>query len=153
MLPSPPISIVDLKAHSALVRREDSRGESPVPDTVVNEPAHARTGWLYLDADESSALGRKHRDSLTDVTLEKSLYPDQREALAALDDAIRTGRMSYVEMEPKNPGEIASSLQLRSSFRSRLRQVAGHVPQHGANPKLMQSLARRLKLLPPPSGT
>jgi hypothetical protein len=141
----PPLSAV----FPEFAGRAGNDGESPgstLPSTVSNVKDGAGTSWLYLDAAETSNLGRKHRDSLSDLELDK-LQPDERAALDALDQAIRAGRMSYLASDD------SGGVDDHGTLRRRIHRIAGHLPQHGANPALMASLKRRLKQLPPPSGT
>ncbi|WP_250624587.1 hypothetical protein [Pinirhizobacter soli] len=173
-IPLPPITLADLKAVAG------DQPCTPMPQTpisVTNNDADTRTGWLYLDKDETSPLGRKHRDSLTD----RELGPDEREALKLLGDAIDFGRSTYLDMDTlvSTPDGAAAliaqdSMPLnrdrtkrpiseaglghrpevcREELRRRIVRVAGSASQHGASTDLMQSLSRRLGNRGGPSGT
>jgi hypothetical protein len=168
------MTLVELKAMTG----DQTRTTLPqTPMSVTNNHAGVRTGWLYLDKDETSPLGRKHRDSLTD----RELAPEEREVLGLLSDAIDFGRSTYLDMDKlvSTPGDVVAPIaqdsmplnrarmkrqisvarldrqpEVRSEeLLRRIAQVAGSAPQHGANTILMQSLSRRLVNRGGPSGT
>ncbi|HMH68727.1 MAG TPA: hypothetical protein VK519_12510 [Pinirhizobacter sp.] len=83
MLTSPPIFIADFKAFSAFVQSEESNHGSPVPDTVVNEPPTAATGWLYGERRDSIEV---HRERMG-----LRYTPEERKLLQALRDVVSAG--------------------------------------------------------------